>query len=76
MTVREFCLHKTRAKELIGICDPWLRHTVFIDHEDLFVIDGRFRDLEVKSDSWSTIKVVDSNGNTVIVPIHYLEVVS
>ena len=74
ITVAEFCLHHTKVKELIGICDPYLRHTVFIDHEDIFVIDSEYRNLKVKSDKWGTISVIDQAGNNVIVPIHYLYV--
>lgn len=74
ITVREFCLHHTQTGELIGICTPWLVHTVFIDCEDIFVIDNRYRNLKVKTDSWGTLTAVNQLGEKVKVPIHNLYV--
>lgn len=51
MTVREFCLHQTRVGELVVIRDcGYIKHEVWIDYEDIFVLDKRYAKKEVKKD--------------------------
>lgn len=74
ITVREFCKHKTDARELCVICDSvgWICATVWIDYEDMFCIPGNLGEKVVIRDEWSTLPIVDSYGNTHRIPAHYL----
>lgn len=75
MTAREFCLHKTRERELVVIRDNgWITASVWIDCEDIFAMPDRYKNLEVKGDSWGRLTVVDKSGDTVEIPCHYIDV--
>ena len=74
MTVREFCLKKTQVNELCAIRDSgWIIATVWVDHEDLFSIDKRVSEMEVKSDVWGTLSIVTEHGDKISVPCHYID---
>ena len=75
MQVMDFLLHQTKVGELCVIRDKgWISVTVYIDHEDLFSIPERFRDMTVENDSWGTLNIIDENGVFVAVPCHYIDV--
>lgn len=75
ITVWEFCFKKTDIHELIVIReDGWIRHTVWIDSEDIFVIHPDYANRRVKSDSWGTLVTRDKDGNRVEVSCHYLDI--
>ena len=75
MNVMEFLLHQTTVGELCVIREKgWVCVAVYIDHEDLFSIPERFRDLPVKGDSWGTLGITDKYLNKVSVPCHYIDV--
>lgn len=72
MTVSEFCRTHTNACELVAICDPYIRHMVWIDHEDIFVIDKEYIRKEVIKEEWGTLPIVDLYGNENKIPCHFL----
>ena len=75
MTVREFCLKHTKVGELIVIRDSgWIVHTVWIDHEDIFMVSPKMADRTVKSDSWGELSITTQHGDNLSVPCHYVDV--
>lgn len=75
MTVREFLLNKTKVKELYVVRDcGYIVMTTWIDCEDLFATNPVVDKMEVKSDSYGTIPILDHNGNTIEIDCHYIDV--
>lgn len=75
MTVREFCLIKTQTGELCVFRDRgWVISAVYIDSEDLFVIDYGILAREVKADEWGTLPIVTKHGDPLMIPCHYIDV--
>lgn len=75
VTLREFCLHHTKARELVAVTDSgYIVSTVWIDYEDLFAIPEKLSNKKIKSHYWSTLAVVDANGNRTEIPAHYVEI--
>lgn len=75
MTVREFCLNKTQAHELVVIRDAgWIVASVWIDYEDIFLIPERVKEKEIRQDSWGTLSIATKHGDKIEVPCHYLDV--
>lgn len=75
MTVREFCMKKTQVNELVVIRDcGWIVATAWIDYEDIFRLPEKTSQLEVISDSWGTIPILNQNGNVIDVGCHYIDV--
>ena len=74
MTVRDFLLHKTQARELCMIRDSGYNvDSVWIDYEDLFYL-SKIGNKELKSDEWGELTVVTEHGDTIHVPVHYIDV--
>lgn len=79
-TLYYFLLHKTQPLELCAICeDGWVTSTVWIDHEDLFLVHPKLMNRKVESDRWEEITLragamtADHNyGPTMRVPCHYI----
>lgn len=77
MKLREFLRTKTRALELCVIRDSgWIVATCFIDHEDLFCrhLDNELGDMQVKSDKWDYLPIVNENGARIQIWCHYIDV--
>lgn len=73
MKLSEFLLHHTQAKELCVICDcGYIIDTCWIDHEDLFHIQPRLRDKQIKRHEWDYLPTVNKNGTEVKIPCHYI----
>lgn len=71
MTVREFCKRRTNPNELCTITEGgWIVASVWIDYEDLFVINDRLAKREVISDRWTTLPIVTEHGDTIAIPCH------
>ena len=75
MTVRDFCLKKTQAHELVVIRDAgWIVASVWIDYEDIFLLPERIKEKEVRRDEWGTLSIITKHGDEIEVPCHYLDV--
>ena len=75
MTLIDFLLHETQALELCAICEGgWVVATVWVDHEDLFAsnVHPKLRERYVDCDKWDTLLTVNSKGEKVTVPCHYI----
>lgn len=74
MTVREFCMHETRPRELcIFRRNGWITGATWIDHEDAFSMIDSIKNKEVKSDEWGTLSIVTEQGEPVDIPVHYID---
>jgi len=74
ITVIDYLLHRTRATELCVLCDcGYIVETVWIDHEDLFMVTSKNRNRAVKETKWGTVTVRSWDGSKVIVPCRYIE---
>jgi hypothetical protein len=68
-----FLRHKTSANELCAICESgWVVATVWIDYEDLFIVPKRLRDRKVIKHQWEDLPIVDSLGNKLNIPCHFI----
>lgn len=77
MTLQDFLLHKTNAHELCVIReDGWIVATYWIDHEDLFCrhVSITLAEMEVKSDEWDYLPIINENNATIKIPCHYIDV--
>lgn len=75
MTLREFLLEKTNAKELCVIRDDgWIVASCWVDYEDLFAIPNKLADNTVKKDEWGYLPIVNENNAEIKVPCHYVDV--
>ena len=73
-TVREFCIHETRPRELcIFRRNGWITGATWIDHEDAFTISDSIKNKEVKSDEWGALSIVTEQGEPVDIPVHYID---
>lgn len=74
MTVIKFCLKQTQVGELcVFRGDGWIIGATWIDHEDLFTIDNKIMNKEVKSDEWGTLTITTEHGDKIGVPCHYID---
>ena len=75
MTVGEFCLHHTQVGELVVIRDcGYIRHCAWIDAEDIFMLNSRVAQSEVKKDEWGELRITTEHGDRVKVPCHYIDI--
>ena len=75
MTVREFCRYHTQVGELVVIRDcGYIKHTVWIDYEDIFVLSPKYSKREIKKDEWGYLTVTTRHGDKIEVPCHYIDV--
>lgn len=75
VTLYDFLRHKTQALELCEIREyGWTVATVWIDHEDLFMVPEKLMNRKVKSHSWGNLTIVDESGNRMCVPCHTIDV--
>ena len=74
MKLKDFLLHRTKAKELCVICNPWRIATVWIDHKDLFIhyVDSRLKESEVINDEWDSLETALDNGCRIYIQAHYI----
>ena len=75
MTLRDFLLTKTNARELCVIRESgWIVATCWIDYEDLFHISPKLVNKTVKKDEWDYISIVNENNACIKIPCHYVDV--
>lgn len=75
MTLRDFLLKQTNARELCVIRDNgWIVASCWIDYEDLFAIPQRLAENFVKNDEWGYLNIVDANNIEIKIPCHYVDV--
>lgn len=75
LTVRDFCMRKTKVGELVVIRDKgYIVACAWIDNEDLFAIHSEVNGAIVKSDEWGTIKIVDNRDYHYLAPCHYVDI--
>lgn len=75
MTLSKFLLSKTNIHELCIVTeDGYIVATFWIDYEDLFCeyLDNRLAKMEVKSDKWDYLSIVNENNSTIKVPAHFI----
>lgn len=74
MTVREFLLHHTQVGELCIIKDcGYIRHTVWIDYEDIFILSDMYANKTIDKTYWGTIFLTTEHGDKINVPCHYID---
>ena len=74
MTIREFCLKKTKTGELCVFRDNG--HIVgvrYIGCGDIRTISNSIIDKKVKSDKWGSLAVTTKLGSIIDVPCHYID---
>ena len=75
MTVRDFCLKKTQVNELCVIRDAgWIIATAWIDSEDLFAMNDKVANCEVKFDEWGRVTIKTEHGDKLEIPCHYIDI--
>ena len=77
MTLREFLRTQTEARELCVITESgWTVATFWIDYEDLFCryVHSELGNMEVKSDKWDYLTIVNENNASIKIPCHYINV--
>lgn len=75
MTLSKFLLTQTEAHELCVVTeDGYIVATFWIDYEDLFCryLDNRLAKMEVKSDKWDYLSIVNENNAAIKVPAHFI----
>ena len=74
MTIGEFCLKKTQVGELCVFRDcGYVVGATYIDHEDLFSMNEKIHNTEMKFDEWGTLTVTTEHGDKAGVPCHYID---
>lgn len=77
VTVIDFLLHQTNARELCAIRENGYIVAMFwIDNEDLFCryMNKELGKRKVKLDCWDYIPIVNANNACIKVPCHYIDV--
>ena len=74
MTVREFCLKKTKIGELCVFRDNgYIVGVTYIGCGDIRTISNSIIDKKVKSDKWGALTVTTNLGSKIDVPCHYID---
>lgn len=75
--LEDFLLNETEARTLCFITENgYIISTAFIDYEDLFIhhVDPKLLKKEVKESKWEALPIVNSDGNSVLIPCLSIEI--